>query len=341
MNGVRTLDSGLRITTTPPGGFPTPQLGQSTWHNVSQVLKERWPQKEGAKAWVRTYRAKCESNAQNTVAKLKDAITKIIGESDAEHLVVSTPTAEVELIERLPPPWHFLISGIPPEAIERLIRLQVCSSPEVSCFFVPFEQQLPTYALTLENFSFPDSESTNREIANIVKETIRSNPDALHYIHENIPSPDAEAALRTIESTRVSSLTLAHSKTKKETVWNVYFQSPPNFTLKQYFDWTNILRSFFYVSEDYGYGTARQDAQFMCVGCKSFDHPTGLCPFPKIPGWFGPSITEDTNATLDNRSMFHHGQGSPNNNRGGRGTSRGHSRGAVRGRGWKGKDRAL
>lgn len=98
--------------------------------------------------------------------------------------------------------------------------------------FVPFEQQLPTYALTLENFSFPDSESTNREITNIVKETIRSNLDALHYIHENIPSPDAEAALHTIESTRVSSLTLAHSKTKKETVWNVYFQSPPNFTLK-------------------------------------------------------------------------------------------------------------
>lgn len=143
VNGVRTLDSGLRITATPPGGFPTPQLGQSTWRNVSQVLKERWPQKEGAKAWVHTYRAKCESNAQSTVAKLKDAITKIIGDSDAEHLVVSTPTAEVELIERLPPPWHFLISGIPPEAIERLICLQVCSSPEVSCFLFLLNNSCP------------------------------------------------------------------------------------------------------------------------------------------------------------------------------------------------------
>ncbi|KAG2097015.1 uncharacterized protein F5147DRAFT_816933 [Suillus discolor] len=232
INGVRTLDSGFKITATPAGGFPVPQLGQSTWHNVSQILKEKWPQKEGAKAWVRTYRAKHESNAQSTVAKLKDAITKIIGESDAEDLVVSTPTAAVELIERLPPPWHFLISGIPPEAIERLLRLQVCSSPEVSCFFVPFEQPLPTYAFTLENFSFPDSESTNKVIAEIVKDTIRSNPDVLHFIHKNIPSPDAEAALHTIESVRVTSLTLAHFKSVKETVWNIYFDSPPALTLK-------------------------------------------------------------------------------------------------------------
>lgn len=329
MNSVRTLDSGLRITATPMGGFPTPQLGQSTWRNVSQVLKEKWPQKEGAKAWVRTYRAKYETNAQGTLAKLKEAITKIIGDSDAENLVVSTPTAAAELVERLPPPWHFLISGVPPEAIERLVRQQVCSSPEISCFFVPFEQPLPTYALTLENFSFPDSDTTNRTIAEIVKETIRSNPDVLQFIHDNIPIPDAEAAIRTIESVRVSSLNIAHSKSNKETVWNVYFDSPPNFSLKQYFDWTSLLRDFFYISEDYGYGTARQDAQFTCVGCKSFDHPTGLCPFPKIPGWFGPSTAEETNATLDNRTMSHHGRGMQNNGRGGRGMTRGHSRGAT------------
>lgn len=324
---------------TPAGGFPIPQLGESTWRNVAQVLKEKWPQKEGAKAWVRTYRARYETNAQNSVSKLKDVITKIIGESDADTLVVSTPTTAVELIERLPPPWHFLISGIPPEAIERLIRLRVCSSAEISCFFVPFEQPLPTYAFTLENFSFPDSENTNKEIGEIVKDTIRSNPAVMQFIHDNIPLPDAEAALRTIESVRVSSLCLALSKSAKETVWNVYFDSPPAFTLKQYFDWTNLMRTFFYISEDYGYGTARQDAQFVCMGCKSFDHPTGLCPFPKLPGWFGPSAQEhkdNSNSTLDNRTTYSHGRGAFINgsNRGGRGLTRGHSRGNVkRGRG--------
>ncbi|KAG1797565.1 hypothetical protein EV424DRAFT_1546601 [Suillus variegatus] len=284
VNGVRTLDSGFKITATPAGGFPIPQLGQSTWQNISQILKERWPQKEGAKVWVRTYRAKYEGNAQNTVAKLKDAITKIVDESDAESLIVR----------------------IPPEAIKRLLRLWVCSSADISCFFVPFEQPLPTYAFTLENFSFLDSESTNEEIAEIVKDTIRSNPDIMQFIHNNIPLPDAEAALHTIES---------------------------------YFDWTNLMCTFFYISEDYGYGTARQDAQFICIGCKLFDHPTDLCPFPKLPGWFGPSAPDNmdnSNTTLDNRTMSSHSKGASNSSHshGGRGSSRGHTRGHTkRGRG--------
>ncbi|KAG1882492.1 hypothetical protein F4604DRAFT_1921682 [Suillus subluteus] len=304
VNGVRMLDSGFRITATLWEASPPPQLGQSTWCNISQILKEKWPQKEGAKV---------------------------------------TPTAAVELIKRLPPPWHFLVSDIPPEVIERLICLQVCSSPEISCFFIPFKQPLPTYAFTLENFSFPDSESTNKVITEIIKDTIHSNPEILQFIHDNIPFPNAEAALRTVKSVKVSSLILAHSKTVKETVWNIYFESPPAFTLKQYFNWTNLLQTFFYISEDYGYGIACQDAQFTCVGCKSFDHPTGLCPFPKIPGWFGPSITEDTNATLDNCTMSNHGRGALNNSmsRGSRGFTRGHYRGSPRGQDWKGKDRAF
>ncbi|KAG2368974.1 hypothetical protein BDR07DRAFT_1371787 [Suillus spraguei] len=158
----------------------------------------------------------------------------------------------------------------PPEAIKHLVHLQ----------------PLPTCAFTLENFSFPDSEVTNQEITEIVKDTIHANPKYFN----------AEVAIHTIESVRVASLTLAHSKSTKETVWNVYFKSPPNFTLKQYFDWTSLLHSFFYISEDYSYGTACHDVQFMCIGCKSFNHPTGLCPFPKILGWFSPSATEDTNA---------------------------------------------
>ncbi|KAG1849028.1 hypothetical protein F4604DRAFT_1687557 [Suillus subluteus] len=246
VNGVRTLDSGYKITATPAGGFPIPQLGQSTWCNVSQVLKEKWPQKEGAKAWP-----------------------------------------------------------------------------------------LPTYAFTLENFSFPDSNVTNREIAKIVKDTIHSNPDVMQFIHDNIPLPDAEVALHTIELVRVSSINLTLSKSIKKTVWNIYFNSPPAFTLKQYFDWTNFMCTFFYISEDYGYGTAHQDAQFVCMGCKSFNHPTGLCPFPKVPGWFGPSVTKDkdtSNVTLDNCIMTSHGKGafSSSSTCENRGLTRGHTCGHTR-----------
>ncbi|KIK33606.1 hypothetical protein CY34DRAFT_110588 [Suillus luteus UH-Slu-Lm8-n1] len=240
--------------------FPVPQLGESTWQNVSQVLKEKWPQKEGAKAWVRTYRAKHEHNAQNTVIKLKDIITKIIGESDAETLV-----------------------------------------------------PLPTYTFTLENFSFPDSDATNKEIAEIVKDTIHSNPDVMHQGFELESRP-----LQINQGNGLERLLQ-------------FPPSPPAFMLKQYFNWTNLMRTFFYISEDYGYGTARQDAQFVCMGC--------LCPFQKLLGWFVPSAQENkdnSNTTLDNRLMFSHGRGAfiGGNSHGGRGTTRGHTRGNTkRGRG--------
>ncbi|KAG2037392.1 hypothetical protein BDR03DRAFT_1010861 [Suillus americanus] len=79
-----------------------------------------------------------------------------------------------------------------------------------------------------------------------------------------------------------------------ETVWNVYVECPPELELQDYFAWTNLIRQIQFYSEDYGIGSVQSDErQFMCVGCKSFDHATGLCPYPKIPGWFGPSAIID------------------------------------------------
>jgi hypothetical protein len=310
-----------------------PQLGQSVWRNVTHALRERWPQKDGTKAWVRTFRAKYKENAQVTVAKLRGVITKIIGDSDAESLLVSTPIAAEGLEERFPPPYHFLISGIPPEVIAKLLALRVCSCSEVSCFFVPFDQPPPNYAFTVENFTFPDSEASNLAIAEIVRQELRASPDLLQLIHAHLPSPDAEAAIRTIDSIRVSSLNIATSKTVSYTVWNVYIDSPPNLPLNEYFSWLRRVRGLQFESEDYGTGLIRSDdKQFMCVGCKSFDHATGLCPFPKLPGWFGPSTTipdDLSSATIGSRASPNYSKKAFNPPK----------RGGGRGRGSRGRGR--
>lgn len=328
------MNNGLKITAPPPGGFLSPQLGQSVWRNVALALREKWPQKAGPKAWVRTFRAKYEDNAQMTNIKICNLITLTVGEAAATSLLLSTPSAEGELYERLPPPYHFLISDIPQTAITRLTGLGVCSSPEITCFFIPFDQPLPNYICTLERFTLPDCTESNAEIAHLVKQTIRMHPHISLFIHDHIPTPDAEAAIKVINSIRITSLTVATSRTTSHTTWNVYADSLPNMSLKDYFEWTNLIRNLQFASEDYGTGIVRlEDKQFLCTGCKSYDHPTGLCPFPKVLGWFGPvSTIEDTaNASLDNRTNNNQPQGS--SFRGGRGTvgrGRGHGR---RGRG--------
>ncbi|KAG1863875.1 hypothetical protein F4604DRAFT_1683499 [Suillus subluteus] len=83
VNGVLTLDNGLKITAPPTGGFPSPQLGQSVWRNIALSLQERWPQKEGPKAWACIFRAKYEDNAQMTNIKMLNLIALIIGEAAA------------------------------------------------------------------------------------------------------------------------------------------------------------------------------------------------------------------------------------------------------------------
>ncbi|KAJ7793970.1 hypothetical protein B0H14DRAFT_3558534 [Mycena olivaceomarginata] len=37
------------------------------------------------------------------------------------------------------------------------------------------------------------------------------------------------------------------------------------------------------------HGTARLQRSYRCNICPSINHPTGLCPFPRLPGWLGPT----------------------------------------------------
>ncbi|KAG1869343.1 hypothetical protein DFJ58DRAFT_837652 [Suillus subalutaceus] len=98
--------------------------------------------------------------------------------------------------------------------------------------------------------------------------------------------------------------------------------SPPNLSLKDYFEWTSRIRNLLFISEEYGSATVRtEERQFVCSGC--------LCPFPKIQGWFGPaaSTSEDSSkASLDSRAN-HSAPSSKSNalprGRGNRGRGRG------------------
>ncbi|KAN0085908.1 hypothetical protein V8E55_007042 [Tylopilus felleus] len=302
--GTNTLDSGLTITATPESGFPTPQLGDAVWQNVAQRLKIVWPTKKGGKAWVQVFRGYYQENAQEMVEKFCEIIPKIVGKDNAKDLVISTPSAETDMLVCLPPPYHFLISGLDNESIKTLTDLGLCSTKDLTCFFVPFKQPLPMYVGTLENFSLPDSANSNCVIAEIVKTTLRATPDVTAFIHSNIPAPDANTAVAAIDSIRITSLWVSTSKIGKRTVWNIYCDSPPAFSLETYYNWTKKIRTISFPSDDNGIGTMRLgERQFMCTGCKSFDHPTWACPFTCLPRWFSPPPTsEEATTMMENKS---------------------------------------
>jgi len=93
---------------------------------------------------------------------------------------------------------------------------------------------------------------------------------------------------------------------EEKMLWNVYCCSPPELSLYDFLSWANIVRSTEFISEDYGRGTAcTGDKQFVCFGCKSLNHPAGLCPFTELPGWFGPTAkSADPNERCESKCGF-------------------------------------
>ncbi|KAI5985831.1 hypothetical protein EDD15DRAFT_2139599, partial [Pisolithus albus] len=279
----------LEITPRPPCGFPEPQLGDSITRGLDKLLSSAWLSKPGPKAWIRPWRAKLEPDAEATYTKLRNLIQWVVGQEASASLVISTPQVDDSFtMERHPPPWHFLVSGLSKDATDFLVGLKVISTPECTAFTLPFTQPVPTYLCTVENFTLPDSPASNAIVAGVVIKALRSYDLFTEYFRGEDPNPDVLATF--LNSIYVTSLHIAISATRKQTLWNVYCSRPPSFlTFDKYFTWQCLIRTARFSSEDYGMGVAFiGEKQFKCLGCKSLDHPTGLCPFPTIPGWLGP-----------------------------------------------------
>ena len=293
--------------------------------NLDQRQRLLWSAKFGPKAWVRTYRAHFEPNAQETLTKITTLLTNLLGENPS--LLISAPTPDVPISdERHPPPWHYLISSISQEEIDKLVDWQVFSTPDITVFIVPFDQPLPKYICTLKNFPLQDTPNSTSKVTEIVKSTLHRAPDIGDLL--TAEGVDYPTAYKAIESFTVTSFRISVSATKKQTLWNVYCFDPPPIPLDKFFRWAKAIRRLEFFSEDFGIGVARTgDKQFKCIGCKAVDHPTAFCPYPLIPGWCGPiAPTNSTLSSNDNRSPTQ-ARAQHASNRRGRGTPRGRGRG--------------
>ncbi|KAJ7252021.1 hypothetical protein C8J57DRAFT_1723036 [Mycena rebaudengoi] len=322
--GIMTMTNGQQYTAPPPDGFPMPQCVESPWRNTTDQNRRDWAAVKGPKAWVRIYRAKYMPNVRDIVSKLSFVIPRLV---EAPELIISPPTSRDDLDERLTAPWNFLLSDIPQASLDQLTNQGLWSTPTISFMVLPFDLPLPNYICTLQNFSLPDSVKSNTIIADAVKAKLKSIKEASDYINKYAETTDTDVAMTTINSIEVKSLEIATSATETDIVWHVYCK-PPQMDFFRYLDWCSSVCALTFDTERFGTGVPRMGKdQLFCVGCKSYDHPTGLCPLPRIIGWFGPSVksvtSEDkTLQRTDERSQPASKKGQ-NSTKGGRGGKRG------------------
>ncbi|KAJ7239217.1 hypothetical protein B0H12DRAFT_1221956 [Mycena haematopus] len=331
--GVIQMTNGQQYTAPPPHGFPIPQCIESPLRNTTDHNRAVWAAQEGPKGWVRVYRAKYEPNARGIVSKLKFVISRLV---EAPNVIISPPTAREELEERLPAPWHFLISSISAESLTRLTAQGVWSTPTISFFVFDYSMPLPRYIMTLQNFTVSDDPEGNKFVARVVAAKLKSIKEASEFLIKHSAAEDAKTAAETLDTIEVHSLEISLPGGGTDTIWNIYCSPPTSISFFDFLVWTKSARGIQYDTNYHGTGVARMGAaQLFCVGCKSYDHPTGLCPLPRIVGWFGPSAksTSAEDKTLLQEDERHEKaskgpkSGKP---KAGRGAARGGNRGGRR-----------
>ncbi|KAJ7136379.1 hypothetical protein C8R43DRAFT_1020592 [Mycena crocata] len=287
--GVIQMTNGQQFTAPPANvGFLRPQCVESPWRNTTDRNRADWAAQEGPKGWIRLYRAKYVPNARDSILKLLFVIPRLV---DAPKVVISPPTAREELDERLPAPWNFLISSIPEASLKTLTDQCVWSTPTITFLVFTFDMPIPRYIMTLQNFTCVDSIESNKFIARTIKEKLIGYKEATEFVVKHSSEADRKHAEAMIESIDVRSQEIAIAGGQTDIIWNVYCSPPNSLGFFRFLEWCTAARSYTFDTARFGTGVPRMGReQLFCVGCKSYDHPTGLCPLPSVPGWFGPTI---------------------------------------------------
>ncbi|KAG6329219.1 hypothetical protein ID866_9870 [Astraeus odoratus] len=230
---IHQLEEMQQLTPRPEGGFPSPQLGAPTMFNIEQRTRMLWEAKAMAKAWVCPYWAYFEMNLEESKSKIYVLITKLIGRVEAQSLILRSPSQEFPYLNnKYPPPWHFLLSGSSQAATDFLTGWEIASTKETSAIFIPYHQPLLNYICSLEKFSLPDSPESNAKVTAIIQQALHGSLDAMDLKRKGAAPiiVDQITALFYI-----TSLCLAISPTKMQTVWNIYCRNPPTVALDTFF----------------------------------------------------------------------------------------------------------
>lgn len=233
-------------------------------------------------------------------------------------------------------PYGLLISGITADGAELLLNLGTFITAGAIFFFQPLDTPNSKYIGTLEGLTVPEGRKGSEIVRDIFMNCLRVNNDALNHIRNGAPdSPDDEAN-KVVASISAEPLAIKTREGPTKTVWNLYC-TPPPIPHHAYQEWIEIVRNLCPSDYDAGRGYFRNERPFLCAGCRSINHPTGLCPLPLTMGWLGPAanseLPEDATAldtapatTTRGQARTGRGRGGPTNHHTRARTGRGNSR---------------
>ncbi|KAJ7577692.1 hypothetical protein C8J56DRAFT_1060867 [Mycena floridula] len=151
---------------------------------------------------------------------------------------------------------------------------------------------MPRFLVTLVNLSHQNTPAGLAALQQEIQVTFMDNglirQHNTTYRDQRPPIiPATQVHLDFVHSVEIRNIRINHSGGQPINAVNVYATFP--FTsLSGFTELRRIITSLRFRTKMTGEGRAIP-APFLCHICRGMDHPTGLCPFPSIPGWMGPS----------------------------------------------------
>lgn len=269
--------------------------------HMDSDLVDTWENYPGHKLLAHPFDGKaCSRNLDGVKFKIFSAVLEI---TNSQSPGLSPPRPSQAAIEAGFTPTCFLIYDLTEDDRQLLLERSVWSSTNVTFHVTSFNPTCPDFLFSIKGFG------TNRteDVCQIVHSVWHDDETEsfLDTITESFPRGERanakQAISRFIASMWVTLLPVKQSGNILAPQFNVYANG--SLILRQAV-WTRLreyLADRVYASSLLGNGTT-EITPFHCGICRSVDHPMGLCPFPDIKGWNGPSmrrIIENMKASRD------------------------------------------
>ncbi|KAF8260583.1 hypothetical protein EI94DRAFT_887994 [Lactarius quietus] len=283
----------LNALPPPPDKFTAAEMPQIYSNSPAALLEGvdrdqalRWVQIPTGKVLARPFDADVhyQPNHQYIAIDLIAAVDEIAGTKVAS---VAPPFKDKNSGVTGRHPTTFLVHNLTPYEVNTLLSRTVWSSKEITFQVSPVTTRRPKFLFTLVGFT---TLNTN-DVHKAVRETWKDPTTVTFFDGLVLQAPEPEknnvtkGILDFINSTEIRFLDIRREGNRREPHYNVYAdgQLLPNDNL--WYEIKSFLKGRTYKSADCGRG--RIPENFTCGLCHGCDHPRGLCPFPKIPGWNG------------------------------------------------------
>ncbi|KAG1870489.1 hypothetical protein C8R48DRAFT_770940 [Suillus tomentosus] len=285
-----------QFTPTPIGGFPRVHMSHSAqiFDHLDNKVLLAWFQVDHPKFMIRVFDHTGKDifeRAAVIAERVRASINTVANfvHQGAPPVRVSPPQPQGGRNSK-DFPVGYLVHNVSEETKELILGQRIWSAADITYEALPFNcSQTPELLFCLSGFTTSDTTIIRKTVADVwAKDENRGFINDIFSMSEICEEELVYKATRDlIRSIRVEHLDFKVTGGLSVPRFNIFAVSPSN-DAKTWTDLRGFLHILDYPTDLDGCGAAV--ALSPCPICHSLAHPRGLCPFPSVPKWNGPTV---------------------------------------------------